>query len=464
MTLPLRLLFIAVLQVVLTSILTYFLVTDEYRDLSNQSVDTLENFLIEQKHQELENYTLLAVSAMSDAYENSAIDDDEAKARVTEIIHDMTYSGNDGYFFVYDGDGNGVVHPKEPYRVGKNWWELEGENGDKTIQILLANAKAGGGFHRYPWRKPSADEMSEKMGYSVFLEKWNWMIGTGVYLDDVNSQLNKLQREIDQHINKTKQIILLVAMSSIFLIFLLGLILNLSQKKKTDQKISELGLKIINMQEEERRHISRELHDGIVQVLVSIKYSLEATGLWLKRAKVDKPQPLEHAQSNLQDAISEIRRISHHLHPRILDELGLSAAMDALATEFSEQTGIAVNVTKPAVRKLVQNGISTTLYRVVQESLINVQKHAHASEVNIEMTIKDKWLTLTISDNGCGFDAHNTDKPDDYGIGLRNLAERVEYHLGEFNVRSSNDGTQVTARIPKASYANTHTATQGPSV
>ena len=93
-----------------------------------------------------------------------------------------------------------------------------------------------------------------------------------------------------------------------------------------------------------------------------------------------------------------------------------------------------------------------------------MQKHAHASEVNIEMTIKDKWLTLTISDNGCGFDAHNTDKPDDYGIGLRNLAERVEYHLGEFNVHSSKDGTQVTARIPKASYANTHTATQGPSV
>tara|TARA_R110000782_G_scaffold93299_2_gene176783 strand:+ start:122 stop:820 length:699 start_codon:yes stop_codon:yes gene_type:complete len=232
-------------------------VTDEYRDLSNQSVDTLESFLIEQKHQELKNYTFLAVSAMTDAYQNSDIDDGEAKARVTEIIHNMTYSGADGYFFVYDGEGNGVVHPKEPYRVGENWWDLESEQGDKTVQILIRNAKAGGGFYRYPWRKPSSDEMSEKMGYSVFLEKWNWMIGTGVYLDDVNNQLNKLQREIDQHINKTKQIILLVAMSSIFVIFLLGLILNLSKKKKTDQKISELGLKIINMQEEERRHISR---------------------------------------------------------------------------------------------------------------------------------------------------------------------------------------------------------------
>ncbi|MEH6711958.1 MAG: ATP-binding protein [Paraglaciecola polaris] len=196
-------------------------------------------------------------------------------------------------------------------------------------------------------------------------------------------------------------------------------------------------------------------------MMVSIKYSLEATGLWLAKAKVDKPQPLEHAQSNLRDAINEIRRISHHLHPRILDELGLSAAMDALAVEFSEQTGIAVNVTKPAVRKLVQDSISTTLYRVVQESLINVQKHAHATEVNIDMSIKDKWLTLSISDNGRGFDSQLNDKADEYGIGLRNLAERVEYHLGEFSVQSSSSGTLIKARIPKTSYANNQTVTKG---
>jgi two-component system NarL family sensor kinase len=463
MTLPLRMLFIAVLQVVLTSLLTYYLVTDEYRDLSSQSLDTLENFLIEQKHTELKNYTLLAVSAMTDAYQNSNSDDVEAKKRVTKIIHDMTYSGVDGYFFIYDGEGNGVVHPKEPYRVGENWWALEGENGEKTIQILIANAKAGGGFYRYLWRKPSANKMSEKMGYSVFLENWNWMIGTGVYLDDVNSQLSMLQQEIDQHINKTKQIILVVAMSSIFVIFLLGLILNLNHKKRTDQKISELGLKIINMQEEERRHISRELHDGIVQVLVSIKYSLEATGLWLKKSHLDKPQPLIQAQTNLHDAINEIRRISHHLHPRILDELGLSAAMDALAVDFSKQTGIKVNVTKPAVRKLVLDGVNTTLYRVVQETLINVQKHAHATEVNIELLIKNSWLTLIISDNGRGFNTQENKYDKGYGIGLRNLAERVEYHLGEFNVQSSKNGTLVTARIPKTSYANNQTTNKGAS-
>jgi two-component system NarL family sensor kinase len=135
--------------------------------------------------------------------------------------------------------------------------------------------------------------------------------------------------------------------------------------------------------------------------------------------------------------------------------------MDALAVEYAEQTEITVNVTKPAVRKLVQDGISTTLYRVVQESLINVQKHAHATEVNIDMSIKDKWLTLSISDNGRGFDTELNNKVDDYGIGLRNLAERVEYHLGEFSVQSSTSGTIVKARIPKISYANNPSETKG---
>lgn len=194
---------------------------------------------------------------------------------------------------------------------------MENAKGEKMIQILLENAKGGGGFYHYPWLKPSLQKESEKMGYSVYLPKWDWMVGTGLYLDDVNSQLNILQGEIDRHINKTKQIILLVAISSIFIIFLFGLIVNLNQKKRTDLKISELGQKIINLQEEERRYFSRELHDGIVQILVSIKYSLEATSIFLKKAGQTKPAPLEHAETNLVTAIQEIRRISHHLHPRI---------------------------------------------------------------------------------------------------------------------------------------------------
>lgn len=454
MFLPTRLLYIAAFQVILMSVATYFFVTNEYRTLSSQSLQAIDHFLIEQKKQELKNYTSLAVSAVDELYHAKEPTIKMAQMKVAKILNNMLYNGDDGYFFVYDGEGNSIAHPKEPFRIGKNWWNLENKKGEKTIQILISNAKNGGDFYRYPWFKPSKKQMSEKMGYSVYLKKWNWMIGTGVYLDDVNKQLNKLQNEIDQHINKTKQIILLVAISSIFLIFLLGQLVNISQKKKTDIKINKLNQKIITLQEEEHRYISRELHDGIIQILVSIKYSIEATGIHLSKAGIKKPKPLIHAETNLVVAIQEVRRISHHLHPKILDELGLSAALEELSAEFTERTGIAVKVSKPSVRKLLPDYINTTLYRVVQESLINIQKHADATQISIDLSINKKWLLLEIKDNGDGFDMLLYKKKNSPGIGLRNIAERIEYHSGQFEVFSSSEGTCIKIKIPKNSFLN----------
>jgi two-component system NarL family sensor kinase len=454
MAFPFRLVILGVLQVVLTAVLTYTFVTDEYKDLSHQSLQTLEQFLVEQKQRELENYTTLALSAVDHVYGDSTPENKANKKLAAQVFNRMLYGGEDGYFFVYDGNGTGVAHPKEPFRVGNNYWELESENGEKIIQILLKNAKKGGGFYRYPWYKPSSKDTLEKMSYSVYLEKWDWMLGTGVYLDDVYAQLNLLQDKLDAKINKTKQIILFVALSSILLIFLFGIAINLRHKKKADEKISELGQKIINLGEEERRHLSRELHDGIVQVLVAIKYSLEATRMHLGKNHSIVPRTLNDAESNLSEAIHEIRRISHHLHPRILDELGLSSALEALASEFSERTGIEVSIEKPAVRKLLPDNINTTLYRVVQESLTNIEKHAGACQVKIKLVIRQDMLVLSIADNGVGINSHKNKEDHDYGIGLRNLSERVEYLHGQFRVLSRPIGTTVEAKIPRESFAN----------
>ena len=454
MLLPIKILYIAIIQVLLTAVVTYIFVSNETRELSKQSLETLEHFLIEQKKQEIKNYTSLAVSAIKHLYLPAEPTNYIAKSLVTNILDDMLYNGDDGYFFVYDYKGNSIVHPKEPFRLGKNWWNLEDGKGNKIIQILIKNAQKGGGFYRYPWAKPSNKKVSEKISYSMYLKNWDWMIGTGVYLDDIHLQLNKLQLEIDQHINRTKQIILTIALSSIFVIFIFSLLVSLRQKKQTDEKINKLGQQIVHVQEEENRHIARELHDGIIQILVSIKYSLEATNMWLSKAKQQKPKPLQHAENNLVIAIQEIRRISHHMHPQILDELGLSAAIEAIAKEFTDRTNVKVKVTKPSVRKLLPDFINTTLYRIVQESLINIEKHAKAQHVNIEVSFKNNWLILSIKDDGEGFDMKSVNKANEGGIGLRNLAERVKYHLGEFKVISSPLGTIITAKIPKNSFVN----------
>jgi two-component system NarL family sensor kinase len=452
MTLPLRLLYVAVVQVVLTSFITYFFITDEYRELSEKNVIILEDFLIEQKKQALKNYTSIALTSVNKSYDSPTKNSNQtAQEVVADTFTGLVYNGDDGYFFIYDQHGNSIVHPKEPYRVGKNWWHIEDSNGEKTIQLLIQNAKNGGGFSRYNWMKPSEGKKVQKISYAIYMDKWDWMLGTGVYLDDVYLQLSTLQAQMDTHINYTKRIILIVAMSSIFFIFLFSILVNLSHKKKAEAKISELSQRVIDVQEEENRHISRELHDGIIQILISIKYSLEATGLYLTKNKQEKPSSLESAKENLTVAIQEVRRISHHMHPQILDELGLSEAIESIASDFSTRTNVPIKVNKPALRKLLPDFINTTLFRIVQEALTNIQKHAKAKSVLISLSVEKNWLTLIIKDDGVGFNIEMTNTK---GIGLRNLAERVEHHQGNFAIKSSKMGTIITVKIPTASFVN----------
>lgn len=232
MTIPLRMLYISVIQVILTAFVTYYFVTNQYQDLSDNNVKTLESFLISQKEQELKNYTAIALSSVEHMYDLSG---EKNQLAVEDIFKNMLYNSDDGYFFIYDDMGVAVVHPKEPHRVGRSWWHLEDDNGDKIIQILLQKARSGGGFYRYNWRKPSENKKVQKMSYSVYSDKWQWMLGTGVYLDDVYAQLGALQSEIDNHLTNTKEIILKVAFSSIFFIFLFGIAVNLNHKKSRDE-------------------------------------------------------------------------------------------------------------------------------------------------------------------------------------------------------------------------------------
>lgn len=449
--LPLRLIIFSIAQVVVTAWLTYYFVMNEYRVLSKQSVSTLEQFLLKQKEQELKNYLDISISTVPDIDTDTTPSEQEMR-QVANTFNRMLYGGDDGYFFVYSGDGTAVAHPKEPFRIGKNYYELEDISGNKAIKQLIDTAKAGGGIYRYVWNKPSTNVQSEKLSYSIYLKDWDWMIGTGLYLDDINNQLLLLQQEMSRHISNTREVILTIAMSSLLSIFAFALISNLRHKRQTDLKISELGQRIITMQEEERRHISRELHDGIIQIMVSIKYSIEATMMHLRQSKGSQPEPLLLAQDSLDVAIGEIRRISHHLHPKILDELGLGEALQNLASDFSQRTGIKVATSKLAVSKLLPDEISTTLYRVAQESLTNIEKHSNAKSVLISLMMENGWLILKVTDNGRGFSEENIYENNHGGIGLRNLKERVEYHSGQFETLADENGTTIIAKIPKEKF------------
>lgn len=146
MNLSLKLLYIAIFQVILTSIVVFFFFSSEYRELSSQSLNSVENFLIEQKERELKNYTALAVSSVEHMFAGEKATGQQAQANVVSLLNNLLYNGDDGYFFVYSSDGVNIAHPKEPFRIGKNWWELESDNGEKIAQILIKMHKLVAAF------------------------------------------------------------------------------------------------------------------------------------------------------------------------------------------------------------------------------------------------------------------------------------------------------------------------------
>jgi two-component system NarL family sensor kinase len=107
------------------------------------------------------------------------------------------------------------MHSRQPELLGQNLWELRDPQGQPTIQQLIAQAKAGGGFVTYPWRKPSSGQMVPKLGYVTALPDWNWMIGTGLYLDDIQSTLGALDRQVGAHITTTLLWIAGIAMAGL---------------------------------------------------------------------------------------------------------------------------------------------------------------------------------------------------------------------------------------------------------
>ena len=185
-----QILALAILPLVLTIALITAFTTWQSSNLAQSSIDTFERNLLKAKETELLNLTNLALSAIKDVYDNAGPDDEAAKERVRQILTSLDY-GQDGYFFVYDYDGNNVVHPRQSFRPGHNWFDLVDPDGDKVIANLIAKAKEGGGLHQYKWEKPSSRSMADKLSFAAGLDKWRWMIGTGVYLDDVFPKLKR---------------------------------------------------------------------------------------------------------------------------------------------------------------------------------------------------------------------------------------------------------------------------------
>ena len=219
--------------------------------------------------------------------------------------------------------------------------------------------------------------------------------------------------------------------------------------EETERRFRAISRGVLRAQEAERSRISRDLHDGVGQTLTALKMQLDVL------AREGGPDaPLAGRLAALRDmadaALQEIRQISHAIRPQILDNLGLVATLRWLARTFEARTGVRTTFACGELATARDPDVETLLYRVVQESLTNVTKHARASRVAIELAGNAGWLTLRVEDDGVGFDgARTAARDDEVGFGLRSMRDRVRLFGGRFSVRSSvGAGTVVEVEVP----------------
>jgi two-component system, NarL family, sensor kinase len=436
----------AIIPLVVALALIAYAVMHQQRKLSEQERVLVESAYMTSRKAELRHYVDLAHSIITRLQE-TGLSDAAQQREAIRLLASLDY-GQDGYFFLYDQSGVSLMHPRQPELVGKNWWELRDINGLPVIQELIAAAKNKSGYVRYVWQKPSSKRHAPKLGYVIALPKWNWMLGTGIYLDDVESTLAELDQQISDNVAATLWLIAGVAVLSIAVIGGSGMALNLSEFRIADAKLKLLARQVVKSQEDERAHLSRELHDSTSQTLVSIKLLVESSMAQLKRESTLLPAALPKALERLNEALLEVRNISHRLRPAELDVFGLAAALERLGQEFGEYSHMALSFKVRGAVPALPDEVNTVLFRITQEALTNIEKHAAAQAVSLRLMFGRMGLRLKIIDDGVGFNVHAIRQDPRRGIGLRNMRERIESIGGTLNMLSRQGRTELSVNVP----------------
>jgi PAS domain S-box-containing protein len=216
--------------------------------------------------------------------------------------------------------------------------------------------------------------------------------------------------------------------------------------KRHQTEITALNERLMKAQEEERTRIAGELHDGVLQQLTSVTLMLGAVKCEIPQDS-EAIQEIQKLQKQLMQVGTDIRQLSHELHPEVLKGAGLPEALAGYCEEFSKTRGIPVTCDTDATAKELSRGAALVLYRIAQEALGNVAKHAEAKHVQVRLTRSNGRVRLSVSDDGIGFSPEGAGKAG--GLGLVNMRERVRQLNGTLELQSEPGcGTTVTAEVP----------------
>jgi two-component system, NarL family, sensor kinase len=447
------LLLIAVLPLVVGSVAVAWVVAQRSRVLSELHLQAVEPVLLAARKAELQSFVNLARSSIQHLVRDG-LPDERAQAQALAILKRLEF-GHDGYFFVLDFSGNALLYPRQPHLQGNNLLEVRDRQGRQPIRKLLDQARAGGGYVEYEWARPSTGALETKLGYVEPIAGWEWVLGTGTYVDEPEQARRRIAEATDDALTDTLGRVAAITMLSTLAVITFALLINLNEQRKADAKLRAMARQIVGSQEAERARVARELHDGVSQWLVSVKYVFESA---LDRARRTPGAPevvatLEAGVERLREVLGEVRRISHDLRPALLDDLGLAPALEHLAREWSERSGVAVETACGDPGELPE-AVATALFRVAQEALGNVERHAQAKRVHLSLTRADERLRLELLDDGRGFDTEALARSPRAGLGLTHMRERVESLGGRFELSSGAAGTLLAVVFPDAALTH----------
>ncbi|HEX6850832.1 MAG TPA: histidine kinase [Candidatus Polarisedimenticolaceae bacterium] len=224
----------------------------------------------------------------------------------------------------------------------------------------------------------------------------------------------------------------------------------LEQSRHLQQQLRHLSHQILHAQEEERKRISRELHDEIAQTLVTINLQLANLARHVTADPRTLRRKIAETRRRVEASVEIVRRFARELRPTLLDDLGLIPALHAFMKELSKQYGLRTRLTAPASTEQLAISLRTVLYRVAHEALTNVTRHANASRVDVTIRKTAKLVSMTIADDGKSFPAKRvTHSPKGTHLGLLGMKERMEMVGGSLRIESlRGKGTTIHAEVP----------------
>jgi signal transduction histidine kinase len=233
--------------------------------------------------------------------------------------------------------------------------------------------------------------------------------------------------------------------------------------RRSSERIGQLAGQLINAQETVRTHIARDLHDDVAQRLSLLAIDLSMLQLQVDQWPSSAQQRIGEMSSRAAEIGSDLHRLSHELHPALLEELGLEAAIRSFCRELSSARHLDIDLRVRDLPHPVKRDVALCIYRVVQEALQNVARHSGASSASIAIERAEDDLILTVIDHGTGFDVHEAHEKD--SLGLRSIEERVNLLDGELAVRSQKgEGTRLEARVPLQPLASAAAMSVRPQV